>query len=76
MKKATFERYVSLVSRLPGIGVNANVPTPDTIDGATRLELSIEFKKYSTSAAFDANHPGFEGIYRPPATPSRRWAIS
>lgn len=62
LKKATFERYVSLVSRLPGIGVNANVPTPDTIDGATRLELSIEFKKYSTSAAFDANHPGFEGI--------------
>lgn len=62
LRKDTFERYVSLISRLPGISVDADVQVPANTGGATPLALTIRQKKFQTSAAFDANHPGFEGI--------------
>lgn len=62
LTRAGFERYVSLIARLPGIGVDADVQAPDNTDGAAELKLAVHHKGLNTTAAFDANHPGFEGI--------------
>ncbi|HEY5801025.1 MAG TPA: POTRA domain-containing protein [Burkholderiaceae bacterium] len=62
LRRATFERAVTLISRLPGIGVDANVPVPENTQGASELQLGIRYKKFATSAAFDFNHPGVQGI--------------
>ncbi|TWI66367.1 hemolysin activation/secretion protein [Pseudoduganella lurida] len=62
LRRSSFERYVSLISRLPGIGVDANVQPPQNTDGAAELTLDVHFKRFNTTAALDANHPGFEGM--------------
>ncbi|WP_438942878.1 ShlB/FhaC/HecB family hemolysin secretion/activation protein [Paraburkholderia piptadeniae] len=62
LRSATFERYVNTLGMLPGITVKANVPPPQTTDGATTLELNVDRKPFNVSAGIDFNHPGVQGI--------------
>ncbi|MEM5436680.1 POTRA domain-containing protein [Paraburkholderia diazotrophica] len=62
LRRATFERYVNTLGMLPGITVKANVPPPQTTDGATTLELNVDRKPFNVSAGIDFNHPGVQGI--------------
>ncbi|KVD94311.1 sugar transporter [Burkholderia stagnalis] len=62
LRRATFERYVNTFGLLPGVSVKANVPPPQTTDGATTLELNVERKAFNISSGIDFNHPGVQGL--------------
>lgn len=47
---------------LPGVKVAANVPPPQTTDGATTLELNVDRKPFDVSTGIDFNHPGVQGL--------------
>lgn len=49
LTRQTFERYTTLVSRIPGITFRAEVPPPTTTDGATRLMAVATRKPFTTS---------------------------
>lgn len=62
LRRATFERYINLMGRLPGVKVGANVPPPQNTDGATTLELNVEHKPYDVGAGINFNQPGVQGL--------------
>jgi hemolysin activation/secretion protein len=62
LRRATFERYVNTFGLLPGVAVKANVPPPQTTDGATTLELNVDRKAFNVSTGIDFNHPGVQGL--------------
>ncbi|KGI78229.1 ShlB/FhaC/HecB family hemolysin secretion/activation protein [Oleiagrimonas soli] len=62
LKRSTFERYVQVLGLLPGASVKVDAPPPSTTDGATRLKLRVQRKRYDTSAGIDFNHPGVQGV--------------
>ncbi|MBU9665060.1 ShlB/FhaC/HecB family hemolysin secretion/activation protein [Burkholderia multivorans] len=62
LRRATFERYVNTFGLLPGVSVKANVPPPQTTDGATTLELAVDRKPFNISTGIDFNHPGVQGL--------------
>ncbi|MBN3816114.1 ShlB/FhaC/HecB family hemolysin secretion/activation protein [Paraburkholderia sp. Se-20369] len=62
LRRATFERYVNTFGLLPGVSVKANVPPPQTTDGATTLDLNVDRKAFNISAGIDFNHPGVQGL--------------
>ena len=62
LRRATFERYVNTFGLLPGLTVKANVPPPQTTDGATTLELAVDRKAFNVSTGIDFNHPGVQGL--------------
>jgi hemolysin activation/secretion protein len=76
LRRATFERYVNTFGLLPGVSVKANVPPPQTTDGATTLELAVDRKAFNISTGIDFNHPGVQGSSRRRRTVSRRSASS
>lgn len=49
LTRKTFERYTSLMSRVPGVTLQAQVPPPGTTDGATGL-LAIASRKPITTS--------------------------
>jgi hemolysin activation/secretion protein len=62
LRRATFERYINLMGRLPGVKVGANVPPPQSTDGATTLELAVEHKPFDVSTGIEFNRPGVQGL--------------
>ncbi|HEY3599608.1 MAG TPA: POTRA domain-containing protein [Paraburkholderia sp.] len=62
LRRATFERYINLMGRLPGVKVGANVPPPQNTDGATTLELAVAHKPFNVSTGIDFNRPGVQGV--------------
>ncbi len=49
LTRATFERYTTLMSRIPGITVQAQVPPPGTTDGAAYLIAQASRKPFTSS---------------------------
>lgn len=49
LTRKTFDRYTSLMSRLPGITLAARVPPPGTTDGASKLLVQASRKPFTTS---------------------------
>jgi len=62
LRTATFQRYVQLLGRLPGLHVDVDVPAPTTTDGATRLKLHVTRTRFNLSSSIDFNHPGVQGL--------------
>ncbi|WP_176052673.1 ShlB/FhaC/HecB family hemolysin secretion/activation protein [Paraburkholderia caribensis] len=62
LRRTTFERYINAMGLLPGVKVAANVPPPQTTDGATTLELNVDRKPFNVSTGIDFNHPGVQGL--------------
>ncbi|MEM5385601.1 POTRA domain-containing protein [Paraburkholderia phymatum] len=62
LRRATFERYINVMGLLPGVKVTANVPPPQSTDGATTLELNVDRKPFDISTGIDFNHPGVQGL--------------
>jgi hemolysin activation/secretion protein len=48
LTRATFERYTSLISAIPGISFSAQVPPPTTTDGASQMVASASRKPFSS----------------------------
>ncbi|AZF45917.1 ShlB/FhaC/HecB family hemolysin secretion/activation protein [Pseudomonas sp. R2-7-07] len=49
LTRETFERYTTLMSRIPGLTVQAQVPPPGTTDGATHMQIQASRKPFTTS---------------------------
>ncbi|MFW9079450.1 ShlB/FhaC/HecB family hemolysin secretion/activation protein [Pseudomonas sp. P2757] len=49
LTRKTFERYTTLMTRIPGVTVQAQVPPPGTTDGATTLIAQASRKPFTTS---------------------------
>lgn len=49
LTRKTFERYTSLMSRVPGITLQAQVPPPGTTDGASKMQVQASRKPFTTS---------------------------
>lgn len=49
LTRKTFDRYTSLMSRVPGITLQARVPPPGTTDGASKLMVQASRKPFTTS---------------------------
>ncbi|WP_313044596.1 POTRA domain-containing protein [Pseudomonas sp.] len=49
LTRKNFERYTTLMSRIPGLSVQAQVPPPGTTDGATHMQIQASRKPFTTS---------------------------
>lgn len=49
LTRKTFERYTSLMSRVPGVTLQAQVPPPGTTDGASKMVVQASRKPFTTS---------------------------
>lgn len=62
LRRATFERYVNALGLLPGVKIAATVQPPQTTDGATSLDLTVERKSFNVATGIDFHHPGVQGL--------------
>lgn len=63
LTRKTFERYTSLMSRVQGVTLQAQVPPPGTTDGATTLIAQASRKPFtSTLSATDASRDGLQAL--------------
>ncbi|MEB0041639.1 MULTISPECIES: POTRA domain-containing protein [unclassified Pseudomonas] len=63
LTRKTFERYTSLMSRVPGVTVQAQVPPPGTTDGATTLVAQATRKPFTSSlGSTDDNRDGLQAL--------------
>lgn len=63
LTRKTFERYTSLMSRVPGVTVQAQVPPPGTTDGATTLVAQATRKPFTSSlSATDDSRGGLQAL--------------
>lgn len=63
LTRKTFERYTSLMSRVPGVTLQAQVPPPGTTDGATTLVAQASRKPFtSTLSTTDDNRDSLQAL--------------
>ena len=63
LTRKTFERYTTLMSRIPGVTLQAQVPPPGTTDGATRLLAQASRKAFtSTMSTTEDNRNGLQAL--------------
>ncbi|MDE3737428.1 POTRA domain-containing protein [Pseudomonas resinovorans] len=58
LTRKAFERYTSLMGRIPGVTLNARVPPPATTDGASRLHIRASRKPWTSSINFSEDNRG------------------
>ncbi len=56
LTRKTFERYTSLMGRIPGVTLSARVPPPATTDGASRLQIQASRKPWTSSLNFSEDN--------------------
>ncbi|MFU2329298.1 ShlB/FhaC/HecB family hemolysin secretion/activation protein [Pseudomonas sp. NFX98] len=63
LTRKTFERYTTLMSRIPGVSLQAQVPPPGTTDGATQLIAQASRKPFtSTMSTTEDNRNGLQAL--------------
>ncbi|WP_353188305.1 POTRA domain-containing protein [Pseudomonas sp.] len=63
LTRKTFERYTTLMSRIPGVTIQAQVPPPGTTDGATTLIAQASRKPFtSTLSTTEDNRNGPQAL--------------
>ncbi|MCK9796400.1 ShlB/FhaC/HecB family hemolysin secretion/activation protein [Pseudomonas sp. MAFF 302030] len=63
LTRKTFERYTTLMSRIPGVTLQAQVPPPGTTDGATYLLAQASRKPFtSTLSTTKDNRNGLQAL--------------
>lgn len=63
LTRKTFERYTTLMSRVPGVTLQASVPPPGTTDGATTLIATASRKPFTSSLGLtDDNRKGMQAL--------------
>lgn len=63
LKRETFERTINLLSQLPGLKINAVLPPPQTVGGATELQLDVSRKPITVGTGLLFNQPGVRGMF-------------
>ena len=56
LTRKTFERYTTLMNRIPGVSLQAQVPPPGTTDGATYLVAEASRKPWTSSLSTTADN--------------------
>lgn len=63
LTRKTFERYTTLMTRIPGVTIQAQVPPPGTTDGATTLIAQASRKPFtSTLSTTEDNRNGPQAL--------------
>ena len=63
LTRKTFERYTTLMGRIPGVTLQAQVPPPGTTDGATHMKIEATRKPFTTSMSLvDNNRNGTQAL--------------
>jgi len=63
LTRKTFERYTTLMTRIPGVTIQAQVPPPGTTDGATTLVAQASRKPFtSTLSTPEDNRNGTQAL--------------
>ncbi|MVV50321.1 ShlB/FhaC/HecB family hemolysin secretion/activation protein [Pseudomonas sp. PB120] len=63
LTRKTFERYTTLMSRIPGVTLQAQAPPPGTTDGATTLVAQASRKPFtSTLSTTEDNRNGTQAL--------------
>jgi hemolysin activation/secretion protein len=63
LTRKTFERYTTLMTRIPGVTIQAQVPPPGTTDGATTLVAEASRKPFtSTLSTTEDNRNGPQAL--------------
>ena len=63
LTRKTFERYTKLMTRIPGVTIQAQVPPPGTTDGATTLVAQASRKPFtSTLSTTEDNRNGTQAL--------------
>ncbi|WP_350600531.1 POTRA domain-containing protein [Pseudomonas sp. 65/3-MNA-CIBAN-0223] len=63
LTRKTFERYTTLMSRIPGVTLQAQVPPPGTTDGAAYLVAQASRKPFtSTLSATESSRNGTQAL--------------
>ncbi|MFJ2321599.1 ShlB/FhaC/HecB family hemolysin secretion/activation protein [Pseudomonas sp. NPDC087817] len=63
LTRKTFERYTTLMTRVPGVTIQAQVPPPGTTDGATTLVAQASRKPFtSTLSTTEDNRNGTQAL--------------
>jgi hemolysin activation/secretion protein len=63
LTRKTFERYTTLMTRIPGVTIQAQVPPPGTTDGATTLIAQASRKPFtSTLSTTEDNRNGTQAL--------------
>ncbi len=64
LTRKTFERYTTLMNRIPGVTLQAQVPPPGTTDGATYLVAEASRKPWTSSMSTTAdNRKGTQALF-------------
>ena len=58
LTRKTFDRYATLMSRIPGVTLQAQVPPPGTTDGAATLHVTASRKPFTTSMSMTEGSRG------------------
>lgn len=63
LTRKTFERYTTLMTRIPGVTLQAQVPPPGTTDGAADLRVQASRKAFTSSLnATEGNRNGTQAL--------------
>ena len=63
LTRKTFERYTTLMGRIPGVTLQAQVPPPGTTDGATRMQITASRKPFTSSMSMtDDSRGGLQAL--------------
>ncbi|KAB0566085.1 ShlB/FhaC/HecB family hemolysin secretion/activation protein [Pseudomonas palleroniana] len=56
LTRKTFERYTTLMGRIPGVTLQAQVPPPGTTDGAAHMVIQASRKPFTTSMSLEEDN--------------------
>ena len=63
LTRKTFERYTTLMSAIPGVTLQAQVPPPATTDGGTPMHITASRKPFTTSMSLnEASRGGTQAL--------------
>ncbi|TFF02263.1 ShlB/FhaC/HecB family hemolysin secretion/activation protein [Pseudomonas sp. BCA14] len=63
LTRKTFERYTTLMGRIPGVTLQAQVPPPGTTDGAAHMVIQASRKPFTTSMSLvEDNRSGTQAL--------------
>lgn len=63
LTRKTFERYTTLMGRIPGVTLQAQVPPPGTTDGGAHMSIQASRKPFTTSMSMtDDSRGGLQAL--------------
>jgi len=63
LTRKTFERYTTLMGRIPGVTLQAQVPPPSTTDGGTHMQITASRKPFTSSMSMtDDSRGGLQAL--------------